>query len=156
MGFQSWKIWNIFYCLYEGVPLFNNYKKNHAWQHFIAWLTLFPFANIASPFTNNKDTTQKTTGSTIQPVSSLILNQGRTRKIFILSCFWNILQYEPMKIKEEVVGGLIITKKITHDNILLHDWHYPHLQILLLLSLIIKTPHRKQQDPQYNLSPLWY
>ena len=43
----------VFYFLYGVVPLFNNYKKKrHAWQKFVAWLKLFPFATSTPPFTN--------------------------------------------------------------------------------------------------------
>ena len=49
----------VFYCLYAGFSLLKVTKKRHAWQHFVALLTLFPFMTIAPPFTDKKPPHQK-------------------------------------------------------------------------------------------------
>ena len=96
-------VWSVFYFLYGGVPLLKHYQKKSRMTTFCCKIVIISLHNHSSPFHGLKTTIEQTKGFTIRPFSSLAQNQGRTRKLVILTCFWKIIQYGPMKMKEACV-----------------------------------------------------
>ena len=111
------------YPLYWGVLLF---KKSEHVTHddvFFNYLHNFPSQSslLLSPTKKSITTiTEQTTGSATQYLSSLLQNQGSSRKLVILPFVWYILLYVPMKTKGSGVcvcvwGGGSIAEKIGTD-----------------------------------------
>ena len=96
---------SVFYFLYGGVTLFNNFLNVTHENILVERLTLFPVTTIAPNFTYQKNTTDQTTGYATLTFSYLILNQGSKKKLVILTCFWYILWYGPINMKEAGVGN---------------------------------------------------
>ena len=103
--------WVEYYCLYGSVPLFSNVKI----CHFCFTINIIFLHNLCYYFHLLENHQEANSGICNTMFTSMLLNQGRSRVLVILTQLQYIIQYVPMKMKEG--GGIIVYSRINLETV---------------------------------------